>query len=288
MESMTGYAFIEASTDQFSYSVEIKSLNSKYLEVYVNLPKILRNEENEYISILKKNFNRGKIELNIDIFDWNNVKPVALNKELIIKYYNELKEIHKVLKIQDPLRFESILTLEGITQRERSNLSDKSSKDILKNIGLVIKKTREMRKKEGAVTKKDILQSLDQITRDTAGIKALAGTIINEKKENLKKKLLTITDGTIDHSRIYSEIAILADKLDINEELVRLGDHLKKFKSTMSEKDQMGRKLDFISQELFREINTIASKSNSSEISHLVVNVKNHIDKVREQCRNIV
>lgn len=288
MESMTGYAFIEASTDQFSYSVEIKSLNSKYLEVYVNLPKILRNEENEYISILKKNFNRGKIELNIDIFDWNNVKPVALNKELIIKYYNELKEIHKVLKIQDPLRFESILTLEGITQRERSNLSDKSSKDILKNIGVVIKKTREMRKKEGAVTKKDILQSLDQITRDTAGIKALAGTIINEKKENLKKKLLTITDGTIDHSRIYSEIAILADKLDINEELVRLGDHLKKFKSTMSEKDQMGRKLDFISQELFREINTIASKSNSSEISHLVVNVKNHIDKVREQCRNIV
>jgi len=288
MESMTGYAFIEASTDQFSYSVEIKSLNSKYLEVYVNLPKILRNEENEYINILKKNFNRGKIELNIDIFDWSNVKPVALNKELITKYYNELKELHKKLKIEDPLRFESILSLEGITQRERSNLSAKSSKDILKNIGIVIKKTGEMRKKEGAVTKKDILQSLEQISKDTGVIKSLSGNIINDKKDNLKKKLLTITDGTIDNTRIYSEIAILADKLDINEELVRLGDHLKKFKSTMNEKDQMGRKLDFISQELFREINTIASKSNSSEISHLVVNVKNHIDRVREQCRNIV
>lgn len=288
MESMTGYAFVEASTDQFSYSVELKSLNSKYLEVYVNLPKILRNEENEYISILKKNFNRGKIELNIDIFDWNNVKPVALNRELIIKYYNELLEIHRELKIKDPIRFESILSLEGITQRERSNLSVKSGKDILKNIGLVIKKTREMRKKEGTVTKGDILQSLEQIAKDSARIKALAGTVINEKKENIKKKLISITDGTIDHSRIYSEIAILADKLDINEELVRLGDHLKKFKSAMNEKDQMGRKLDFISQELFREINTIASKSNSSEISHLVVNVKNHIDKVREQCRNIV
>jgi len=288
MESMTGYAFIEASTDQFSYSVEIKSLNSKYLEVYVNLPKILRNEENEYISILKKNFNRGKIELNIDIFDWSNVKPVALNKELIAKYYNELKDIHKKLKIQDPLRFESILSLEGITQRERSNLSAKSSKDILKNIGNVIKKTREMRKKEGAVTKKDILQSLEQITADTSVIKSLSGNIIRDKKENLKKKLITITEGAIDNTRIYSEIAILADKLDINEELVRLGDHLKKFKSTMNEKDQMGRKLDFISQEIFREINTIASKSNSSEISHLVVNVKNHVDRVREQCRNIV
>jgi len=288
MESMTGYAFIEASTDQFSYSVEIKSLNSKYLEVYVNLPKILRNYENEYITILKKNFNRGKIELNIDIFDWSNVKPVALNKELITKYYNELKDLHKKLKIQDPLRFESILSLEGITQRERSNLSAKSSKDILKNIGVVIKKTGDMRKKEGAVTKKDILQSLEQITKDTSVIKSLSGNIIKDKKDSLKKKLLTITDGAIDNTRIYSEIAILADKLDINEELVRLGDHLKKFKSTMNEKDQMGRKLDFISQELFREINTIASKSNSSEISHLVVNVKNHIDRVREQCRNIV
>ena len=285
---MTGYAFIEASTDQFSYSVEIKSLNSKYLEVYVNLPKILRNYENEYITILKKNFNRGKIELNIDIFDWSNVKPVALNKELITKYYNELKDLHKKLKIQDPLRFESILSLEGITQRERSNLSVKSSKDILKNIGVVIKKTGDMRKKEGAVTKKDILQSLEQITKDTSVIKSLSGNIIKDKKDSLKKKLLTITDGAIDNTRIYSEIAILADKLDINEELVRLGDHLKKFKSTMNEKDQMGRKLDFISQELFREINTIASKSNSSEISHLVVNVKNHIDRVREQCRNIV
>lgn len=288
MESMTGYAFIEASTDQFSYSVEIKSLNSKYLEVYVNLPKILRNYENEYINVLKKNFSRGKIELNIEIFDWSNVKPVALNKELIIKYYNELKDLHKKLRIEDPLRFESILSLEGITQRERSSLSAKSSKDILKNIGIVIKKTGDMRKKEGTVTKKDILQSLEQITKDTGVIKSLSGNIINDKKENLKKKLISITEGTLDNTRIYSEIAILADKLDINEELVRLGDHLKKFKSTMNEKDQMGRKLDFISQELFREINTIASKSNSSEISHLVVNVKNNIDRVREQCRNIV
>jgi uncharacterized protein (TIGR00255 family) len=288
MESMTGYAFIEMSTDQFSYSVEIKSLNAKYLEVYVNLPKILRNEENEYINILKKAFSRGKIELNIDLFDWNNTKPVALNKELIVKYYKELKDIHKSLKITEPLKFESLLTLEGVTQRERSVITGKAKKDILKSLNMVIKKTLEMRKKEGAVIKKDILSSLEQIAKDSGKIKALSGAMLIEKNDNLKKKLITITDGMIDNSRLYSEIALLADKLDINEELVRLNDHLKKFKSLMNEKDQMGRKLDFISQELFREINTIASKSNSSEISHLAVNVKNHIDKVREHCRNIV
>jgi uncharacterized protein (TIGR00255 family) len=288
MESMTGYAFTEMSTDQFSYSVEIKSLNAKYLEVYVNLPKILRNEENEYINILKKAFSRGKIELNVELFDWNNTKPVALNKELIIRYYNELKDIHKSIKLTEPLKFESLLILEGVTQRERSVLTAKAKKDIMKSLNMVIKKTIEMRKKEGTVIKKDILASLDQIAKDSGKIKALSGAMLAEKKENLKKKLITITDGMIDNSRLYSEIALLADKLDINEELVRLNDHLKKFKSLMNEKDQMGRKLDFISQELFREINTIASKSNSSEISHLAVNVKNHIDKVREHCRNIV
>ena len=288
MESMTGYAFLESSADQFSYSVEIKSLNSKYLEVFVNLPRILRNEENEYINIIKKNFYRGKIELTVEIFEWSNTKPVSLNSELIKKYYKELGEIHKSLKIQEPLKFESILGLEGITQREKSGLTAKSKKSISKTMSSVIKKTIEMRKKEGEVIKKDVLMSLDQISSDSEKIRKLAGKTLLEKKDSLKKKLIDITDGSIDNTRLNSEIAILADKLDINEEIVRLNDHLKKFRSMLNDKDQKGRKLDFISQEIFREINTVASKSNSSEISHLVVNVKNHIDKVREHCRNIV
>lgn len=245
MESMTGYAFIEMSTDQFSYSIEIKSLNSKYLEVFVNLPKTLRNEENEYINIIKKSFSRGKIELNVDIFDWSNAKPVALNKKLIVKYYKELRDIHKSLKLTEPLKFESILTLEGVTQRERSGLTAKAKKDILKTIGLVIKKTLEMRKKEGAVIRNDVQQSLDQISKDANQIKALSGAMLNEKKNSLKKRLISITDGMIDNSRIYSEISVLVDKLDINEELVRLNDHLKKFKSLMNEKDQMGEETRF-------------------------------------------
>ncbi|MFA5517774.1 MAG: YicC/YloC family endoribonuclease [Spirochaetota bacterium] len=288
MESMTGYAFLEMSTDQFSYSVEIKSLNAKYLEVFVSLPKVLRNDENEYINIVKKFFNRGKIELNIDIFDWKNIKPIVLNKELIVKYYKELNTIHKSLKIAEPLKFESVLALEGVTQRERSSITAKAKKDILKTLGVVIKKTIEMRKDEGAVIKNDIQRSLEQVAKDANKIKALSGAMLKEKKDNLKKRLASVTEGMVDNSRIYSEISMLVDKLDINEELVRLNDHLKKFKSLMNEKGQMGRKLDFLSQELFREINTIASKSNCSEISHLAVNVKNHIDKVREHCRNVV
>ncbi len=285
---MTGYAFVEKSSEQFSYSIEIKSLNSKYIEVFVNVPKIMRNEENELIQIIKKNFTRGKIELNIDIYDWNNIKPVSLNTELMKKYYFELEKLRNSLKMDNPLKFDSLLLLEGITQKERSVLSDKSKKDIYNSLNSVISKTLEMRKKEGGVIKKDITASLSFIAKDVSRIKVLSKKVVDEKRENLKNRLKAVTEGHIDSTRMYTEIAILADKLDINEELVRMNDHLEKLKSLMKEKGQMGRKLDFLSQELFREINTIASKSNNSDISHMVVDIKNHIDKIREHCRNVV
>jgi uncharacterized protein (TIGR00255 family) len=136
--------------------------------------------------------------------------------------------------------------------------------------------------------KKDIISSLSVIGKNAAKIKNLSKKSNEDKKEILVSKLKGLTDGHIDNNRLYGEIAFLADKLDINEELVRLNDHLNKFKIMFNEKDQQGRKFDFLAQELFREINTIASKSNNSEISHIVVDVKNYIDKIREHCRNIV
>src|SRR5208337_5499089 len=104
MESMTGYAFLEMSTDQFSCSVELKSLNSRYLDIFVNLPKILKYEENELHALIKHYFQRGKLELTVDIFDWIDTKPVALNAELIKKYYKELSQIRHMLGVAEPLR----------------------------------------------------------------------------------------------------------------------------------------------------------------------------------------
>ncbi len=288
MESMTGYAFLEKSTDQFSYSVEIKSLNSKYLEVFVNLPRTLRNDENEFAAMVKKSFTRGKIELNIDLFDWNATKPVSINGELLKKYYREIFAVHKSLGISEPFRFESILTLEGVTHKERSSISTKSRRDIINSIEAVIKKTIDMRKKEGTALRKDITSLLSLIGSDVNRIRLLSKKAVEEKKELLVNRLRGITNGSIDNNRLYSEISILAEKLDINEELVRLGDHLEKFKIIIKDKDQIGRKLDFLCQELFREINTIASKSSNSGISQHVVDVKNNIEKIREQCRNVV
>lgn len=285
---MTGYAFIEKSTEQFSFSVELKSLNSKHLEVYVNLPRILKNDEIQLQGLLKERFSRGKIEFNIDLYDWVSSKPISLNLDLIRKYYAELRKVHGEMKIKEPLRFESVLAIEGVTHRERSSISPKSRKAIYSAIELVIKKTISMRKKEGEAIRKDIMKSVTAISGKASVIARLSKNSSIEKRESLKKKLEDLSAGSIDDHRVYAELAILADKLDINEEIMRLDDHISKFRNVINDRDQLGRKLDFLAQEMFREINTIASKSSNSEISHLVVEMKNHVDKIREHFRNVV
>jgi uncharacterized protein (TIGR00255 family) len=288
MESMTGYAFLEKSTDQFSYSVEIKSLNSRYLEIYVNVPRIIKNEENELHGLMKQRFTRGKIELNIDIFDWNVSKPISINVEMIKKYYRELRQVHRDCGAEGQFRFESILALEGISQRERSMISRASRADIYATIGKVADRTIEMRRKEGAAIRKDLAGLVSEIGKNLGAIKFRAKDASREKKEILKKRIETLAGAKVDDIRLYTEIAILADKLDINEEIIRFRDHIKKFGAMMKSGEQTGKKLDFISQEMFREVNTIGSKSNSSEIAHLVVDIKNRIEMIREHCRNVV
>lgn len=288
MESMTGYAFLEKNTEQFSFSIELKSLNSKYLECFINLPRILRNEENEIDGILKKRFGRGKLELNIEVYDWVSTKPVNLNRDLLRKYYRELQALSRELKTQREVSLERLLVLEGVVMREKSTLSARSRTDLYQSLNKVIDTAIKMRKKEGAGTGKDIQASLGAIKANAAKIKALSNGVSKALYLKLKSKIEALAASGVDEHRLYTEVAILADKQDINEELVRLGEHLVRFRQIMVSGGQMGKQLDFLCQEIFREVNTIASKSNSSEISHLVVDTKTQIDKIREQCRNVV
>ena len=288
MESMTGYSFIEKSTDQFSFSIEIKSLNSRYLETTINLPRYFRNEEKNINDIMKKSFNRGKIILSIEIFNWRDKKPVVLNSDLIKIYYKELNRIHKTLKIKEPLKFESALSLDGITSRESTVLSEKSVKVIYDYLDNAVKKAIKMRIREGSAIKTDVSKIITEISSKINKIKSISKSAVNTKIIKLKERIEKLSGNDLDDTRLHSEIVILADKLDINEEIVRANDHIQKFRSILKEKKQIGRKLDFIAQEIFREINTISSKSNNSEISHNVVDIKNCIEKIREHCRNVV
>ncbi len=287
MESMTGYSFIEQKSDRCSFSVEIKSLNSRYSEFFVNVPRLLKNEEYELENILKNSFSRGKVELNIDIFEWNDAAPAYINREAVIRYYKELASVRKELKLTEPLPLESVLRLDGVTVRTKSGLTDTLKKDIYKAVEKAVKNTIAMRRKEGRSTGADLSAAVKVIAERIAVIRKLAAASSAAKQEQLRKRIADITGNKTD-PRIFSEIALLAEKLDINEELVRLSDHIKKFRTVMKEDGQTGKKLDFIAQEMFREINTVASKTSDSGIAHNVIDVKNYIDKIREQCRNII
>jgi uncharacterized protein (TIGR00255 family) len=288
MESMTGYGYVEGTTDQFSFSISIKSLNSRYLEAYTNLPKILKDESVEIESLLKERFSRGKLELTIDFFEWIDSRKININKELLKKYYHEFRKVETELGMNESLSIELLLTMDGVIQRERTQLSERSRKDIFNALDAVIKKTIQMRLKDGNSTKADLKNSISMISKDLKEIELLTKNSTSSMYDKLKQNIEAIAESKISDDRIYSEIAILADKLDINEEKIRLSDHIKKFKQMMNESGQIGKQLDFLAQEMFREINTISSKSNSSKISHIVVGMKNHIDKIREHCRNIV
>lgn len=288
MESMTGYGHAEGATDQFSYSISLKSLNSKYLEIFAHLPKVIKDCGEEVEGMLKETFVRGKVELTVDIFDWMETKKVTVNFDAVKGYYDEFSRIEKKLKLPGALDLKILLGMDGVIQKERSLISAKTRKAIMRAIVEVVNRAKAMRKEEGLSTKRDIKQSLEAISGGLAQVNELTREVPGKAFARLKEAVETMTGGQAYDERLLGEIAILADKLDINEEKVRLKNHIAKFNEIMGEKGQIGKRLDFLAQEMFREINTISSKANSSQVAHVVVEMKNHVDKIREQCRNIV
>ncbi len=288
MESMTGYSHTEGTTEQFSYTISIKSLNSKYLEIFNHLPRVLKDCSEETEAMLKKTFVRGKIELYVEVFDWIEIKKVSVNYDVVRAYYNEFSSVAKKLKMQESLDLSLLLSMDGVIHKERSVLSAKTRSDMLKAIRRSAEAVVKMRLREGIAIKKDLKKSLTALSSGLSRINLLTKDLAQKHFTRLRETVESMAGARAGDERLLSEIAILADKLDINEEKVRLKDHLDKFTSLMNEEGQIGKRLDFLAQELFREINTISSKSNSSAVAHIVVDMKNHVDKIREHCRNVV
>ena len=288
MESMTGYGYIEGKTAEFSFSVEIKSLNSKYLEVYSNTPKMLKKKEDEIILKLKDRFLRGKIVATIEIFNWTQERTALINQKMIKKYYDGIQALEKSLGVENYFPGDLLFSFDGVLQKEKFVLAQKSYDRIIDHLQKAIALCIKMRMQDGNGAKRDLKNSLLVISTDLRKIKRLSKDVSDKMYSKMKKNIEIFLEQKADPIRLYTEIAILADRMDINEEIVRLEDHLKKFREMMLDKGQIGKSLDFLAQEMFREINTISSKANSSVVSHLVVEMKNHVDKIREQCRNIV
>ena len=281
---MTGYCSSIITTRKINHTIELKCLNSKYLDLNLKLPYSLRHKEFELKKIIGNKLFRGKIELLItNEIKKENKKAVLINKN-IKNYISELKKMNSndssdLLKIA--------LTLPGAYEVSESDLSKKDYKKIEKEIFSLIENVIKFRKKEGNEICVDLKKKVQIIEKKTQEIKKLDSKRIENKKIKINKEMGKL-DLVIDKNRMEQEMIYYLEKLDINEEIIRLNSHLKLFKSELNNKLPVGKKLGFISQEIGREINTLGAKANDPHIQKIVIEMKDNLEKIKENVLNIL
>ena len=281
---MTGYGSSIISTGKVNHTIELKCLNSKYLDLNLKLPYILRQKEFELKKIIGNKLLRGKIDLLItNEIKKENKKAVLINKN-IKSYIKELKKINSndsadLLKIA--------LTLPGAYEVSESELSKKDYKKIEKEIFSLIENVIKFRKKEGKEICMDLKKKVQIIEKKIQEIKKSDPKRIENKKRKIHKEIDKL-DLLIDKNRMEQEMIYYIEKLDINEEIIRLNSHLKLFKSELRNRLPVGKKLGFISQEIGREINTLGAKANDPHMQKIVIEMKDNLEKIKENILNIL
>ena len=290
IKSMTGYGKANGNFNEKSITVEIRSVNSKQLDINSRIPYIYKEKEIEMRNEIARIAERGKIDFFITIEQNAPDKPVKINNNLLKNYFNQIKVAAKELKI--PVTEQSLiaaLRLPEILKTEITELTELEWKVLLKCLKDSLSLFDKFRKQEGHALEKDLLNRLELILRYLSELKQFEISRIDRIKERLQKNLNEfIPAGNIDNNRFEQEVIYFLEKLDFTEEKIRLKNHCDYFLKTMNQEDSQGRKLSFIVQEMGREINTIGSKANDSEIQKFVVMMKDELEKIKEQTLNVL
>ena len=290
IKSMTGYGSSSGSVEGFNIKAELKSVNNRYLETSVRLPRNFIFAEEAVKNSVQSHISRGKVDVFITI-DSSEADDVAVkvNEQLLKGYFEAVKRISDVTSLPMDLtpsslaRFPDILTVE----REELN-SDAICDGIVSVMEKALDDYDNMRLKEGAKLKADVENRLETIERYVCEIEQKVPYTVSAYSERLEKKMREVLeDKSIDESRLIQEVAIFADHIAVDEETVRLRSHIEQLREMISSSSPIGRKIDFLVQEFNREANTIGSKCQNSEIAHVVVDLKSEIEKIREQIQNI-
>ena len=288
LQSMTGFGNASLNSELGKISVDIRSLNSKNLDLNYNLNPIFKNVENDIRIILTQSLKRGKVDLKINFKISENNFNSNLNHDVIKSYIKDLKKITPGTLIDGAEFLKIAITLPNSIETNRPDLNQNlldAIKELVKN---AVKELVDFRTQEGNSLEKDLLNNLKLIQKKLAQLKKLAPERIRGVKERIKKNLEDLKID-LELNRFEQELIYHLEKLDINEELVRLKNHLMFFKKTVNDKQiEKGKKLTFISQEIGREINTIGSKSNHLLMQQTVVEMKNELEKIKEQLLNVL
>ncbi len=287
--SMTGYGKAVAELPQKKITVEIKSLNSKQFDMYIRLPSAYRVKEIELRNSISHRLGRGKVDLTLNIEEYSKDISSRIDHNVLKQYQSELKLIAQELQIPQPEDwFNVILRLPDVMKQDSEELDEQEWIIIEKAIHKAVDEVIEFRKQEGAMLENVLIEKINNIQSLLLSIEPYEEERIEKVKSRLLEQLKNLEGIEYDKNRFEQEIIYYLEKLDVNEEKTRLSHHLKYFKETLKSESSQGKKLGFITQEIGREINTLGSKSNQSEMQKIVVQMKDDLEQIKEQILNIL
>jgi uncharacterized protein (TIGR00255 family) len=288
--SMTGFGRGEASADGVTVSVELRTVNSRFLEVAARLPRSLSLRENEIKEIVRRKISRGKVNLLAAVErDGAGTIPVTINASAAKSYAKLLNQLRKAAGIKETVRLQHMLQFSDIfEQRELENTDEKEWLVMQKALALALDGLETMRRNEGGELEKDFRSRIALLEERLGRVEELSRDQVPAERARLRERIAQLLEKEkIDEGRLEMELAMLADRLDVTEECVRFRSHNKFFLDAIASPEAAGRKLNFLIQEMNREANTIGSKSSATEIAHIVVGMKEELERIREQLQNI-
>ena len=289
VRSMTGYGNAKGLVGNQNVTVEIRSLNSKFLELNLRMPMQFRDRELELRSDLSKQLERGKADLSISFESNELAKRSSVNKEIFNAYYEELSALGKEYNLNDVNLLDCILKLPAVMNAERQESDEEQWKELKVVINAALDRFNAFRDNEGAALSKDITMRVDTISNCIPQLEEFETKRVEGVRAKISKAINELIEQTsIDRNRFEQELIFFIEKYDISEEKVRLKSHVDYFVKTMKDDPSAGKKLAFIAQEIGREINTIGSKANDADMQKSVVIIKDELEKIKEQILNVV
>jgi uncharacterized protein (TIGR00255 family) len=286
---MTGFGRSKVVSGPFSVNIEIKSVNHRFSEFSIRMPRQLLKIEEKIKKKLNQHIRRGRVEVYVTLEGEGNVtRKVRVDWNLIDEYYQFIQNAKEKYNLDGFVSLKELLSLEELVHIEESEVGNEELENVvLKGIEEAVILLKQMRQAEGDELKKDITANLYQLETSLIELRKYAPFVVQGYKERLTKRMQEFLSNQYDEERILTEVAIFADKADINEEMTRLCSHIQQFLQTLEDHEPIGRKLDFLVQEMNREVNTIGSKGNDSNIAKMVVEMKSLLEKLKEQIQNI-
>jgi uncharacterized protein (TIGR00255 family) len=291
INSMTGFGRGEASSGGITVTVELKTVNSRYLDISLRLPKSIQERELDLKELLQEHLKRGKLNVTVRVDKADTGEPeITFNKNLVQGYKQMLNDLREAAGIEEPVTLRSFLEFNDIFE---SRQQDEETKQQIWELCCEAAESaaealKKMRRQEGSQLENDLNQRINDIEEMLDIVREKVDGRAAQIKEELLERINNLIDSDkIDPDRLEMEVAMLVDKADITEEIVRTQSHIKFFREALNSGDAVGRRLNFLSQEINREINTIGSKANDSEISQYIVKAKESLEQIREQVQNI-